>query len=113
MRSEKENESIKTAEDSNYDKDKEILELKNIIDDMELRIQLVEENKKITEEKFKYQQTLTNSLNEKINEIKLAKDSYKNFFFASEQQFKKFCPDKNLRELVYFNKFVDPDEVKA
>ena len=113
LRSEKENESIKTAEDSNYDKDKEILELKNIIDDMELRIQLVEENKKITEEKFKYQQTLTNSLNEKINEIKLAKDSYKNFFFASEQQFKKFCPDKNLRELVYFNKFVDPDEVKA
>ena len=113
LRSEKENESIKTAEDSNYDKDKEILELKNIIDDMEQRIQLVEENKKITEEKFKYQQTLTNSLNEKINEIKLAKDSYKNFFFASEQQFKKFCPDKNLRELVYFNKFVDPDEVKA
>ena len=39
---------------------------------------------KITEEKFKYQQTLTNSLNEKIEEIKLAKDSYKNFFFASE-----------------------------
>ena len=110
--SEKENESAKMAEDSNYDKDKEILELKNIIDDMEQRIQLVEENKKITEEKFKYQQTLTNSLNEKINEIKLAKDSYKNFFFASEQQFKKFCPDKNLRELVYFNKFVDPDEVK-
>ena len=109
--SEKENESAKMAEDSNYDKDKEILELKNIIDDMEQRIQLVEENKKITEEKFKYQQTLTNSLNEKI-EIKLAKDSYKNFFFASEQQFKKFCPDKNLRELVYFNKFVDPDEVK-
>ena len=113
LRSEKENESMKTAEDSNYDKDKEILELKNIIDDMEQRIQLVEENKKITEEKYKYQQTLTNSLNEKINEIKLTKDSYKNFFFASEQQFKKFCPDKNLRELVYFNKFVDPDEVKV
>ena len=112
LRSEKENENSKTAEDSNIDKDKEILELKNIIDDMEQRIQLVEENKKITEEKFKYQQTLTNSLNEKIEEIKLAKESYKNFFFASEQQFKKFCPDKNLRELVYFNKFVDPDEVK-
>ena len=110
--SEKEKENAKMAEDSNYDKDKEILELKNIIDDMEQRIQLVEENKNITEEKFKYQQTLTNSLNEKINEIKLAKDSYKNFFFASEQQFKKYCPDKNLRELVYFNKFVDPDEVK-
>ena len=113
MRTEKENEAgQKMAEDSNYDKDKEIMELKNIIDDMEQRIQLVEENKKITEEKFKYQQTLTNSLNEKIEEIKLAKDSYKNFFLASEQQFKKFLPDKNLRELVYFNKFVDPDEVK-
>ena len=113
LRNEKENENNKkVAEDSNYDKDKEIMELKNIIDDMEQRIQLVEENKKITEEKFKYQQTLTNSLNEKIEEIKLAKDSYKNFFFASEQQFKKFCPDKNLRELVYFNKFVDPDDVK-
>ena len=113
LRSEKENENAqKMAEDSNYDKDKEILELKNIIDDMEQRIQLVEENKKITEEKFKYQQTLTNSLNEKIEEIKLAKESYKNFFFASEQQFKKFLPDKNLRELVYFNKFVDPDDVK-
>ena len=113
LRSEKENENSKMAEDSTLDKDKEILELKNIIDDMEQRIQLVEENKKITEEKFKYQQTLTNSLNEKIEEIKLAKESYKNFFFASEQQFKKFCPDKNLRELVYFNKFVDPDEVKV
>ena len=113
LRSEKENENSKTAENSTLDKDKEILELKNIIDDMEQRIQLVEENKKITEEKFKYQQTLTNSLNEKIEEIKLAKESYKNFFFASEQQFKKFCPDKNLRELVYFNKFVDPDEVKV
>ena len=113
LRSQKENENAqKMAEDSNYDKDKEILELKNIIDDMEQRIQLVEENKKITEEKFKYQQTLTNSLNEKIEEIKLAKESYKNFFFASEQQFKKFLPDKNLRELVYFNKFVDPDDVK-
>ena len=113
MRTEKENEAgQKMAEDSNYDKDKEIMELKNIIDDMEQRIQLVEENKKITEEKFKYQQTLTNSLNEKIEEIKLAKDSYKNFFLASEQQFKKFLPDKNLRELVYFNKFVDPDDVK-
>jgi hypothetical protein len=111
--SEKESESVsKNAEDSNYDKDKEILELKNIIDDMEQRIQLVEENKKITEEKYKYQQTLTNSLNEKIEEIKMARDSYKNFFFASEQQFKKFCPDNDLRELVYFNKFMDPDEVK-
>ena len=114
LKAEKENENnMKMAEDSSYDKDKEILELKNIIDDMEQRIQLVEENKKITEEKFKYQQTLTNSLNEKIEEIKLARDSYKNFFFASEQQFKKFCPDKNLRELVYFNKFVDPDDVKV
>ena len=114
LRNEKENENNnnKKGEEDNFDKDKEILELKNIIDDMEQRIQLVEENKKITEEKFKYQQTLTNSLNEKIEEIKLARDSYKNFFFASEQQFKKFCPDKNLRELVYFNKFVDPDEVK-
>ena len=114
LRNEKENENNnkKKGEEDNFDKDKEILELKNIVDDMEQRIQLVEENKKITEEKFKYQQTLTNSLNEKIEEIKLARDSYKNFFFASEQQFKKFCPDKNLRELVYFNKFVDPDEVK-
>ena len=113
LRNEKENENNKkVAEDTNLDKDKEIMDLKNTIDEMEQRIQLVEENKKITEEKFKYQQTLTNSLNEKIEEIKLAKDSYKNFFFASEQQFKKFCPDKNLRELVYFNKFVDPDDVK-
>ena len=113
LRSEKDNENnMKNAEDSNYDKDKEIMELKNIIDDMEQRIQLVEENKKITEEKYKYQQTLTNTLNEKVEEIKLTKDSYKNFFFASEQQFKKFCPDKDLRELVYFNKFVDPDDVK-
>ena len=114
LRLEKENENnSKVSEDNFYDKDKEVLELKNIIDDLETRIQLVEENKKITEEKFKYQQTLCNSLNEKIEEIKLAKESYKNFFFASEQQFKKFCPDKNLRELVYFNKFVDPDEVKV
>ena len=114
LRNEKENENNKkVAEDTNLDKDKEIMELKNTIDEMEQRIQLVEENKKITEEKFKYQQTLTNSLNEKIEEIKLAKDSYKNFFLASEQQFKKFCPDKNLRELVYFNKFVDPDDVKV
>ena len=113
LRNEKENENNKkVAEDTNLDKDKEIMDLKNTIDEMEQRIQLVEENKKITEEKFKYQQTLTNSLNEKIEEIKLAKDSYKNFFLASEQQFKKFCPDKNLRELVYFNKFVDPDDVK-
>ena len=59
---------------------------------MEQRIQLVEENKKITEEKYKYQQTLTNWLNEKNEEIKLAKEFYKNFFFASEKQFKKFCP---------------------
>ena len=74
LRSEKENENSKMAEDSTLDKDKEIMELKNIIDDMEQRIQLVEENKKITEEKFKYQQTLTNSLNIKIEEIKLAKE---------------------------------------
>jgi serine/threonine protein kinase len=67
LRNEKENENNKkVAEDTNLDKDKEILELKNTIDEMEQRIQLVEENKKITEEKFKYQQTLTNSLNEKI-----------------------------------------------
>ena len=113
LRLEKENENnSKVSEDNFYDKDKEVLELKNIIDDLETRIQLVEENKKITEEKFKYQQTLCNSLNEKIEEIKLAKESYKNFFLASEQQFKKFCPDKNLRELVYFDKFVDPDDVK-
>ena len=47
---------------------------------------------KIAEEKYKYQQTLTNLLNEKNEEIKKAKESYKNFFLASEQQFKKFCP---------------------
>ena len=51
-------------------------------------------------------------MNEKIEEIKSAKNSYKNFFLASEQQFKKFLPDKNLRELVYYDKYVDPDDVK-
>ena len=112
LRSEKENENSKMAEDSTLDKDKEIMELKNIIDDMEQRIQLVEENKKITEEKYKYQKTLTNTLNEKVEEIKQAKNMYKNFFLASETQFKKFVPDKNLRELVYYNKYVDPDDIK-
>ena len=98
--------------DNDLNKDKQILELKNTIDDLEQRINLVEENKKITEEKYKYQRTLTNNLNEKIEEIKSAKNSYKNFFLASEQQFKKFLPDKNLRELVYYDKYVDPDDVK-
>ena len=93
-------------------KDKQILELKNIIDDLEQKITLVEENKKVTEEKYKYQRTLTNSLNEKIEEIKQAKNSYKNFFLESEKQFKKYLPDKNLRELVYFNKYVDPDDIQ-
>ena len=37
---------------------------------------------------------------------------YKNFFLASETQFKKFVPDKNLRELVYYNKYVDADDIK-
>ena len=98
--------------DSNINKDKQILELKNIIDDLEQKINLVEENKKITEEKYKYQKTLTNTLNEKVEEIKQAKNMYKNFFLASETQFKKFVPDKNLRELVYYNKYVDPDDIK-
>ena len=93
-------------------KDKQILELKNIIDDLEQKISLVEENKKVTEEKYKYQRTLTNSLNDKIEELKMAKNSYKNFFLESEKQFKKFLPEKNLRELVYFNMYVDPDEIQ-
>ena len=79
-------------------KDKQILELKNIIDDLEQKISLVEENKKVTEEKYKYQRTLTNSLNDKVEELKMAKNSYKNFFLESEKQFKKFLPEKNLRE---------------
>ena len=99
-------------ENDSLNKDKQILELKNIIDDLEQKISLVEENKKVTEEKYKYQRTLTNSLNEKIEEIKQAKNSYKNFFLESEKQFKKFLPDKNLRELVYFNKYVDPDDIQ-
>ena len=93
-------------------KDKQILELKNIIDDLEQKISLVEENKKVTEEKYKYQRTLTNSLNDKVEELKMAKNSYKNFFLESEKQFKKFLPEKNLRELVYFNMYVDPDEIQ-
>ena len=93
-------------------KDKQILELKNIIDDLEQKISLVEENKKVTEEKYKYQRTLTNSLNDKIEELKMAKNSYKNFFLESEKQFKKFLPEKNLRELVYFNMYVDPDDIQ-
>ena len=101
----------KKDDDENIDnKDKEIFELKNKIDDMEQRIKLVEENKKITEEKFKYQQTLTNSLNEKIEELKATKNTYKHFFYESEQQFKKYVKDKDLRELIYFNKFYDPDD---
>ena len=99
-------------ENDSLNKDKQILELKNIIDDLEQKISLVEENKKVTEEKYKYQRTLTNSLNEKIEEIKQAKNSYKNFFLESEKQFKKFLPEKNLRELVYFNKYVDPDDIQ-
>ena len=98
--------------ENNINKDKQILELKNIIDDLEQKINLVEENKKITEEKYKYQKTLTNTLNEKVEEIKQAKNMYKNFFLASETQFKKFVPDKNLRELVYYNKYVDTDDIK-
>ena len=93
-------------------KDKQILELKNIIDDVEQKISLVEENKKVTEEKYKYQRTLTNSLNDKVEELKMAKNSYKNFFLESEKQFKKFLPEKNLRELVYFNMYVDPDDIQ-
>jgi chromosome segregation ATPase len=94
-------------------KDKQIIELKNLIDDLEQKMTLVEENKKVTEEKYKYQRTLANNLNEKIEELRLAKNSYKNFFFASEQEFKKYVPDKNLRELVFYNKYVDPDDVKS
>ena len=112
IKSEKYEQEKKENPDNDLNKDKQILELKNIIDDLQQRINLVEENKKITEEKYKYQRTLTNTLNEKIEEIKLAKNSYKNFFLASEQQFKKFLPDKNLRELVYYDKYVDPDDVK-
>ena len=93
-------------------KDKQILELKNIIDHLEQKISLVEENKKVTEEKYKYQRTLTNSLNDKVEELKMAKNSYKNFFLESEKQFKKFLPEKNLRELVYFNMYVDPDDIQ-
>jgi hypothetical protein len=93
-------------------KDKQILELKNIIDDLEQKISLVEENKKVTEEKYKYQRTLTNSLNDKVEELKMAKNSYKNFFLESEKQFNKFLPEKNLRELVYFNMYVDPDDIQ-
>ena len=93
-------------------KDKQIFELKNIIDDLEQKISLVEENKKVTEEKYKYQRTLTNSLNDKVEELKMAKNSYKNFFLESEKQFKKFLPEKNLRELVYFNMYVDPDDIQ-
>ena len=106
--------SLQEQEDNDGDpnKDKQINELKNIIDDLEQKISLVEENKKVTEEKYKYQRTLTNTLNEKIEEIRQAKNSYKNFFFASEQQFKKLLPDKDLRELVFFNKYVDPDDIK-
>ena len=70
------------------------------------------ETKDVKEEKYKYQKTLTNTLNEKVEEIKQTKNSYKNFFLESEKQFKKLLPDKNLRELVYFNKFVDPDDIK-
>jgi chromosome segregation ATPase len=106
---EEKNNNLNEIDNSN--KDKQILELKNIIDDLEQKISLVEENKKVTEEKYKYQRTLTNTLNEKIEEIKQAKNSYKNFFFESEKQFKKFLPDKNLRELVYFNKYIDPDDL--
>ena len=112
LKSEKNGQEKKENPDNDLNKDKQILELKNTIDDLEQRINLVEENKKITEEKYKYQRTLTNNLNEKIEEIKSAKNSYKNFFLASEQQFKKFLPDKNLRELVYYDKYVDPDDVK-
>ena len=106
--------SLQEQENSDNDpnKDKQINELKNIIDDLEQKISLVEENKKVTEEKYKYQRTLTNNLNEKIEEIRQAKNSYKNFFFASEQQFKKLLPEKDLRELVFFNKYVDPDDIK-
>ena len=106
--------SLQEQENSDNDpnKDKQINELKNIIDDLEQKISLVEENKKVTEEKYKYQRTLTNTLNEKIEEIRQAKNSYKNFFLASEQQFKKLLPEKDLRELVFFNKYVDPDDIK-
>jgi chromosome segregation ATPase len=100
------------TEINNPNKDKQILELKNIIDDLEQKISLVEENKKVTEEKYKYQRTLTNSLNDKVEELKMAKNSYKNFFLESEKQFKKFLPEKNLRELVYFNMYVDPDDIQ-
>ncbi len=104
---------------NNDRKDNEIIiirsenyKLKNIIDDLEQKILIMKESKDVTEEKYKYQKTLTNALNEKVEEIKQTKNSYKNFFLESEKQFKKLLPDKNLRELVYFNKFVDPDDIK-
>ena len=98
--------------ENDLNKDEQINKLKNIIDDLEQKISLVEENKKVTEEKYKYQRLLTNNLNEKIEEIRQTKNSYKNFFLASEQEFKKYLPDKNLRELIYFNKYVDPDDIQ-
>ena len=107
-----EKKETKENKENDINKDKQIIELKNIIDDLEQKINLVAENKKVTEEKYKYQRVLTNSLNEKIEEIKQAKQMYKNFFLESEQEFKKYLPDKNLRELVHFDKFVDPDDVQ-
>ena len=112
LKSEKNEQEQKENSDNDTNKDKQILELKNIIDDLEQKMTLVEENKKVTEEKFKYQRTLANNLNEKIEQLKLEKNSYKNFFFESEKQFKKFVPDKNLRELVFYDQYVDPDDVK-
>ena len=112
LKNERNENEKKEAMDSDYNKDKEILELKNIIDDLEQKILIMKESKDVTEEKYKYQKTLTNALNEKVEEIKQTKNSYKNFFLESEKQFKKLLPDKNLRELVYFNKFVDPDDIK-
>ncbi len=97
---ENENENGKNfSGDNTYNKNQENIDLINIF---EQRIKLIEENKKIIEEKFKSQQMLINLL---IEKIKLVKESYINFFLLNEKQLKLFLNDKKLIELVAHENF--------
>ena len=86
-----------------------ILELKNKISRLEELNEIALESKNVAEEKFKYQQTYANTINEKYTKCRQAKETYKNFFLSAEEIFNKYVKNKDLRELIYFNDYKDPD----
>jgi hypothetical protein len=63
----------------------------------------------ICEEKNKYLNDYINMQNEKMNNMRTAKEIFKNSFYESEKLFKANVKNKNLRELINFKEnFVDP-----